>query len=79
MAIHSDKVDELKSLRIERDTTPEPPLWARRWIVTGIAVVVLLGLVTLAYRLLSPALPEVQVARAVAQTADTPGVVLSAS
>ena len=54
MAIDTKHAD-LQSLRIDR-TSPgdtEPPLWAKRWIVIGIAVLVLLSLSTLAYRLFS--------------------------
>lgn len=84
MAIDT-KHEDLESLRIDRsqrgDSGGEPPAWARRYIVVGIAVVVLLGLVTLAYRLLSSDTPEVEVVRAAAQTSgnDPGGVVLSAT
>ena len=58
MAIDT-KHEDLQSLRIDRsqrgDTSGEPPAWARRYIVIGIAVVVLLGLV-------SSGLPDVFVA-----------------
>ncbi len=74
------KYDDLKSLRIDRSASgPEPPLWAKRYIQIGIGVVVVLGVIALLYRLLVPTIPEVQVASAVAESADTPGVVLSAS
>ena len=36
---------ELKNLRIDRSkrTQPAPSKWAARWIVTGVAILVLLG------------------------------------
>ena len=77
------KHDDLRSLRIDhslRDGGGEPPAWSRRFILGGIAVVVLLGLVALAYRLLSSDAPEVEVARATAEGSDVAGsTVLSAS
>src|ERR1700686_2436071 len=81
---HTDsKHDDLRSLRIDhslRDGGGEPPAWARRFILGGIAVVVLLGLVALAYRLLASDAPEVEVARATAESSDAAGsTVLSAS
>jgi len=73
MAIDT-KHEDLRSLRIDRTQRPdnggEPPTWARRYIVGGIAVVVLLGLVTLAYRIFSSSIPEVEVVRAAAQTSN---------
>lgn len=77
------KHDDLQSLRIDhslRDGGGEPPVWSRRIILGGIALVVLLGIVTLAYRVLASEIPEVEVARAVAQGSDVAGsTVLSAS
>ena len=77
------KHQDLQSLRIDRSapgSEGEPPKWSTRYILGGIGVVVLLGLITLAYRILSPAAPEVEVVRAVAEGGgDTGGVVLSAS
>jgi HlyD family secretion protein len=84
MAIDT-KHDDLQSLRIDRtergDSGGEPPTWARRYIFGGIAVIVLLGLSTLAYRALSADVPEVEVVRASAQTTgnDEGGTVLSAT
>ncbi len=67
MAIDT-KHEDLQSLRIDRsqrgDSAGEPPTWARRYILGGIVVVVLLGLVALAYRLFSSDTPEVEVVRA---------------
>ena len=84
MAIDT-KHKDLQSLRIDRsqrgDNGGEPPAWARRYIIIGIAIVVLLGIVTLAYRAFSADIPEVEVVRASAQTSnDTAGsTVLSAT
>ncbi len=73
---------DLHGLRIDRSDRgsagPEGPRWARRTIVAGIALVLLLGLVALAYRLLAARIPEVEVARATAESANQPGTVLSA-
>jgi HlyD family secretion protein len=86
MAIDT-KHEDLQSLRIDRsergghDGSGEPPAWARRYIVIGIAVVVVLGLFTLAYRAFSKDVPEVEVVRAAAETTDNPvgSTVLSAT
>jgi HlyD family secretion protein len=77
------KHDDLQSLRIDRshrqDSQDEPPKWASRYILGGIAVVVLLGLVALVYRLVSPSAAEVEVVRAATEGGgDVGGVVLSA-
>jgi HlyD family secretion protein len=77
------KHDDLQSLRIDhsmRDGGGEPPTWSRRFILGGIAIVVLLGLTTLAYRLFSTDAPEVEVVRAAAEGSDVAGAtVLSAT
>ena len=77
------KNEDLRSLRIDhslRDGGGEPPAWSRRFILGGIAVVVLLGLVALAYRALASDAPEVEVARATAEGSNVAGsTVLSAS
>lgn len=82
MAIDA-KHEDLQSLRIDRSAHAggdgEPPVWARRYILVGIGVLVLLGVVATAYRLLSHDAPEVEVVRASAQSSDVGGVVLSAS
>ncbi len=74
------KHSELQNLRIDR-TAPdgEAPAWTRRFIVGGIALVVVLGITALAYRVLTPDVPEVQVTRAAAESTDVGGIVLSAS
>src|SRR6266496_3677318 len=84
MAIDT-KHEDLQSLRIDRtqrgDSDGEPPVWARRYILGGIAAVVLLGLIAIAYRLFSHDVPEVEVVRAAAQTSgsEAGGTVLSAT
>ncbi|HWX94725.1 MAG TPA: efflux RND transporter periplasmic adaptor subunit [Terriglobales bacterium] len=82
MAIDT-KHEDLQSLRIDRsrrdDSGGEPPTWARRYIVGGIAVVVLLGIVAMAYRVFAPSAAEVEVVRAATEGGgDAGGVVLSA-
>ncbi len=84
MAIDT-KHEDLQSLRIDRsqrgDNGGEPPAWARRYIIGGIALVVVLGISTLAYRAFSSDTPEVEVVRASADTSanDIGGIVLSAT
>src|SRR5713226_7684233 len=77
------KHDDLQSLRIDhsmRDAGGQPSSWSRRFILGGIAVVVLLGLIALAYRLFATDAPEVEVVRATAEGSDVAGAtVLSAS
>jgi HlyD family secretion protein len=77
------KHDDLQSLRIDhslRDGGGEPPVWSRRIIIGGISLVVLLGIVALAYRALASTTPEVEVARATAEGSEAAGsTVLSAS
>jgi HlyD family secretion protein len=82
MAIDT-KHEDLQSLRIDRtqrsDSGAEPPAWAKRYIIIGVIIVVLLGLSTLAFRMFSSDVPEVEVVRASAETSDVGGVVLSAT
>ncbi len=77
------KHEDLQSLRIDhalRDGGGEPPAWSRRFILGGIAIVVLLGIVAIGYRVLASNTPEVEVARATAEGSDAAGsTVLSAS
>jgi HlyD family secretion protein len=72
---------ELQGLRIDRSAASgEPAPWARRYIIIGIAVVIVLSLAALAYRVLASGIPEVEVARAQAENSgDVGGVVLTAS
>src|ERR1700693_2878960 len=76
------KHKDLEGLRIDRtapaaDASPSP--WARSIIIGGIAVIVLLGIATLAYRLLGGSAPEVDVVHAVAEGGGVGGVVLTAT
>src|ERR1019366_7436537 len=77
------KHEDLQSLRIDRTdrgaSKGEPPAWARRYIVIGVVIVAVLSLSALAYRLLSRDVPEVEVARASAESSDVGGTVLSAT
>jgi len=79
------KHEDLQSLRIDRsqrgDGPGEPSIWVRRYILGSIAIIVLLGVITLAYRAFSADVPEVEVVRAAAQTDgnDVGGTVLSAT
>src|SRR5438128_878070 len=79
------KHQDLQSLRIDRSAKSggtdggETPVWAKRYIIIGISVVVLLSLSALLYRLFASDVPEVEVARAVAESSDVGGIVLSAS
>jgi len=77
------KHDDLQSLRIDhsmRDGGGETPVWSRRIIIGGIAAVVLLGIIALAYRLLAGNTAEVEVVRATAESSAAAGsTVLSAS
>lgn len=77
------KQDDLRSLRIDhslREGAGEPPPWSRRFIVGGIAVIILLGISALAYRLFASETAEVEVVRATAEGSDVAGsTVLSAS
>lgn len=59
------KYGDLHGLRIDRThKEPEDPKWSKRFIVSGIGVLVLLGIVALAVRLFSSSIPEVQTVRA---------------
>jgi len=79
------KHEDLQSLRIDRSERGngggEPPAWARRYILGGIALVVFLGVCALLYRAFSSDTPEVEVVRASAETSsnDVGGTVLSAT
>jgi HlyD family secretion protein len=82
MAIDT-KHEDLQNLRIDRShrvsADGEPPAWAKRFILAGIAIVVSLGLVAMAYRFLASPAPEVNVVHAAAESGDVGGVVLSAT
>lgn len=75
--------EELKNLRIDRTKrrSEEPPRWATRWIITGIAIFVLLGAGRVIYGRLNAA-TEVDVGRARALDVAGPGqgsVILNAT
>ncbi len=76
------KLKDLQSLRIDRSqrgSEGRPSAWARRFIVAGTALVVLLSVAALAYRGLATQAPEVSVVRATVPPANLPGIVLTAS
>ena len=77
------KHEHLQSLRIDRSargsSNGEPPAWARRYIVIGIAVVAVISLSALAYRLFARDAPEVEVVRAAAENSPVGDTVLSAT
>src|SRR5437868_3240455 len=76
------KHHDLQSLRIDRSAKGgegEPAPWAKRYIIIGISIVVLLSFSVLMYRLLTADAPEVEVARAAAENSDLGGIVLSAT
>lgn len=83
MAIDT-KHEELQGLRIdrsERGNEGEPSSLAKRIIVVGISLVVILGLGALAYRLFASNAPEVETARATVESSgdSTAGIVLTAT
>jgi HlyD family secretion protein len=77
------KHQDLQGLRIDRSARTggdgEPPSWARRYIIVGIVVLVLLGLFAVAYRMMSGDVPEVETTHAAAESSDAGSVVLSAT
>ncbi|MGB7623040.1 MAG: efflux RND transporter periplasmic adaptor subunit [Terriglobia bacterium] len=74
------KYDELKNLKIDRTSGPKnSSSWSNRYILIGIAVVVLLSLSMLAYRVLTPAALEVEVTRAVVESSGSPSIILNAA
>jgi len=74
------KYGDLHSLRIERTSKePEDPKWSKRFIVSGIGVLVLLGIVAIAVRLFSSSVPQVQTVRATALSSSAGDTVLQAA
>src|SRR5256885_9341461 len=75
---------DLKNLRIDRSKRHEPERpskWATRWIVTGIALLLLLSVGVTLFRLTSKA-TEVETFRVTAKgtgSADDPGIILNAA
>lgn len=73
MAVET-KYGDLHGLRIERSQKePDEPKWSKRFIVAGIVVVILLGIVALAIRLFSGSVPEVQTVRAASVSSGSSG------
>ena len=75
-------IDDLKSLRIEdhhRSDGPEEPKWSKRYIVVGFSVLVALSLIALIYRVAQGSVPEVETARATAESASIGGTILNAT
>lgn len=65
------KLEELKSLQIgdhERGDRPSEPKWSKRYIIVGIAVVVLLSVGTAIYRLTQAPVVELETVRPVAES-----------
>jgi HlyD family secretion protein len=78
------KFEDLKSLRIEdhhRGDEPEGPKWSKRYIVGGVAVLVVLSLVALGYRVVEGSVPLVETTRATVESGGgaVGGVVLNAT
>lgn len=74
------KYGDLHSLRIDRSQKePDEPKWSKRFILAGIAVLVLLAIVALAVRLFSSSAPEVQTARATPVSSSGGDTVLQAA
>jgi HlyD family secretion protein len=86
MASDTNQLDhDLNSLKIDRHRrrTPEgPSKWAKRWIVGGILLFVLLGVAATVFRFTTQAV-EVETYRVTAKTAaaagDDPGIILNAA
>ena len=76
MAIDT-KHKDLEGLRIDRSASaePAPAPWARTYILVGIGVFVLAGIIALAFRLLGST-PEVDVVRATAEGGNIAGAVV---
>src|SRR5256885_10011330 len=73
MAVET-KYGDLHGLRIERSQKePDEPKWSKRFIVAGIVVVILLGVIALAIRLFSGSVPEVQTVRATSVSSSSSG------
>src|SRR5215472_18353080 len=74
MAVHT-KYDDLSKLRIDRSQKEpeETPKWSQRFILIGIGVLVLLGVIAIIVRLSSSSTPEVQVVRATAVNSTVSG------
>jgi len=76
------KIEDLKSLRIDdhhRGEGPEEPKWSKRYILAGVGVLVVASLLTLGYRVAQGSVPEVETARATAESGAVGGTVLNAT
>jgi HlyD family secretion protein len=73
-----NKHAELQSLRIDKAKRAQPSKWARSAILSGIFLIVLMGLVSITYRSFGPTAHEVSVVRASAERSDVPSSMLSA-
>src|SRR5437016_5604540 len=76
------KHKDLEGLRIDRSASVAETIsspWAKSFILAGIALLVLVGLAALAYRIVGGSAPEVEVVRASAEGGDIGGVVLTAT
>lgn len=76
------KFDDLKSLRIEdehRGDHPDEPKWSKRYILGGIAVLVVASVVALGYRVAQGSVAEVETVRAAAPSTVVGGVILNAT
>jgi HlyD family secretion protein len=80
------KFEDLKSLRIEDEHRGDHPggnddasKWSKRYILAGIAVLVLASLGTLAYRLAQGSVAEVETARPTAESGSVGGTILNAT
>ena len=68
------KYGDLHGLRIERSQKePEEPKWSNRFILIGIGVIVVLGIIALGIRVFSGSAPEVQTVRAATVSSGTSG------
>jgi HlyD family secretion protein len=81
--VNSNMEAELKSLQIDRSggRPPEPPKWAVRWIIGGVALFLLLGTARFTYNKLnaSTEVDTIRVASGSSGVAGGPGVALNAT
>ena len=68
------KYGDLHALRIDRShKEPDEPKWSKRFILAGIGLVVILGVIAIAVRLFSSSIPEVQTVRATTVNSSSAG------
>lgn len=75
---------DLQGLKIDRtQRTPPPSKWSTRWIIAGVAILVVLGVVRILYSTLASAAPQVETIRVTAANSGgagaDPGTVLNAT